>query len=105
MNTEFRYFYRGSDNRKKQGRVVLPGAPPEGGWDLSQFAWEREYFLPSQVGWPVLSEEIGPWHEIEEVSATGDPPTPGYACTAEEQVEAFRRIGPRGWNPYKTVRS
>lgn len=98
MNTRFEYLYRDGHNFKQYNEVVIKGE-----FTLDQLRphlYERNYFMPSEVGLDDLQEypyrncdHI--WHQPVSAEPTKDAPTVEVA--AEELVERFQKAGAVKW--------
>ncbi|MBL7645491.1 MAG: hypothetical protein JNK74_04795 [Candidatus Hydrogenedentes bacterium] len=99
MNTRFEYLYRDGHNYKQYNEVVLAGK-----FTLDQLRphlYERNHFMPSEVGLDDLQEfpyrdcdHI--WHELVSAEPTEDAPT--VEVTAEELIERFKKAGAVIWD-------
>ena len=108
MNTRLEYLYRDGSNYKQHHEVVMQGGISED--DLRPLLWEHEFFRPSAVGLPDLqhrfreqgyafpNEDDHPWHEIESVAATEDPPT--VDVTAAAFLSRMRACHVKGWEHF-----
>lgn len=105
MNTKVHYRYRDESNCKRSSTVVLPGAVADD--DVEPLLDEGTYFLPESCGLPHLGDSWPahynfpvetvdhPWHELDELEATDDPPT--LELTAQQFLERLRDDCLAGW--------
>lgn len=95
--TIIEYLYRDASNYKFWGDLVVNG--PLVKRDLTDFLFDGEYFVPSEVGLSHLldlpiNEDDHLLHEFASFT-----PISGKAplCTASELIERFRAAHRRGW--------
>lgn len=99
MNTKITYQYRDSENYKKWDYVVIKGIVSRK--VLTPFLFEKEFFIPSEVGFKDLQElpfqeYDHVWHEILDVSTTNDVPT--HSIGADYLLQLIQQASDNSWN-------
>ncbi len=99
LNTKITYQYRDEENYKKWDFVVIQGVILLNA--LMPFLFEKEFFIPSEVGFKDLQElpfqeYDHVWHEILDVSSTNDEPT--HSIGAEYLLQSFQKANDNSWS-------
>ena len=99
MNTLFCYLYR-DDDKEIHKELILDGEIEQS--ELISYLDDGEYFIPCQVGLPVLYGDFNSfiptdhiWHEFLCIKST-DEFADDY--DAQELLEAFKKASVEGWS-------